>query len=40
MLTAKCDKAFDQSKEALVKCQALAHYDPEKPTKLAYDASP
>ena len=40
MWTTKCDKAFDQSKEALVKCQALAHYDPEKPIRLACDASP
>ena len=36
----RCDKAFDHSKEALVNCQVLAHYDPEKPIRFVCDASP
>ena len=35
-----CQKAFCLSKEALVDSQALAHYDPTKPIRLACDASP
>ena len=35
-----CEKAFDQSKKALVDSPALAHYDPAKSVRLACDASP
>ena len=38
--SAECEKAFEQSKQALVHCPALAHYDPAKPIRLACDASP
>ena len=40
MWMAKCDKAFDHTKETQVNCQTLAHYDPEKPIRFVCDASP
>ena len=35
-----CEKAFNQSKRALVNSPALAHYDTSKPIRLTCDASP
>ena len=36
----KCEKAFEQRKQALVNSPALAQYGPTKPITLACDASP
>ena len=38
--SAKCEKVFEQRKQALVNSPGLAHYDPTKPITLACDASP
>ncbi|XP_031422660.1 uncharacterized protein K02A2.6-like [Clupea harengus] len=38
--TAQCDQVFAQTKEALVKSEALIHFDPSLPLQLACDASP
>lgn len=38
--TEKCEKAFKDVKLALIKSEALAHFDPKLPIQLACDASP
>ncbi len=38
--TSECEEAFKKSKELIMSDRVLAHYDPDKPLRVASDASP